>query len=378
MKVTVLQENLAKGLAIVGRAVAARSTLPILSNILVQTDGSRLKLSATNLEIGVTCWIGAKVDEEGATTVPARLLADFVNSLPAAPIEMTLNARTQSLNLKCDRNEAEIKGMEATDFPILPAVDGGVQFTLDAADLRSAVGQVSIAAAADESRPILTGILLDADPDTGRFTLAAADGFRLSVRTAALPGDLGTRIHVIVPARALIELTRISSDNAEPIQVALSERGNQILFRVPDIELVSQLIEGNFPDYEKIVPSEHTTRAVVNTRGLLNAARTASFFARDAANVVRIRLGTGPGGGTLTVSAQAAEVGENESELEASLEGGDLEIAFNAKYLMDLLNVAGTDQVALELTTSSSPGVFRPVDDGTFTHVIMPMHVPRA
>jgi DNA polymerase-3 subunit beta len=377
MKVTVLQENLAKGLSIVGRAVASRSTLPILSNILIETDGSRLRLAATNLEIGISCWIGAKVEDPGATTVPARLLAELVGSLPNEPISMELDTKAQSLDIKCDRSEAQIKGMEATDFPILPVVEGGVQFTFDPAELRSAVGQVSIAAATDESRPILTGILLDADPDTGRLTLAAADGFRLSVRTASLPGDLSERIHVIVPAKALIELGRISADSSEPIQVALSARGNQIMFRLPDVQLVSQLIDGNFPDYQKIVPDSHATRAVVNTGALLNAARIASYFARDAANVVRLKLDAADGG-SLTVSAQAADVGENESELAAVLEGDDLEIAFNAKYLMELLNVAGTDQVALELTTAASPGVFRPVDDGGFTHVIMPMHVPRA
>jgi DNA polymerase-3 subunit beta len=197
------------------------------------------------------------------------------------------------------------------------------------------------------------------------------------VRTASLPGDLSERIHVIVPAKALIELGRISADSSEPIQVALSARGNQIMFRLPDVQLVSQLIDGNFPDYQKIVPDSHATRAVVNTGALLNAARIASYFARDAANVVRLKLDAADGG-SLTVSAQAADVGENESELAAVLEGDDLEIAFNAKYLMELLNVAGTDQVALELTTAASPGVFRPVDDGGFTHVIMPMHVPRA
>jgi DNA polymerase-3 subunit beta len=377
MKVTVLQENLAKGLSIVGRAVASRSTLPILSNILIETDGSRLRLAATNLEIGISCWIGAKVEDPGAITVPARLLAELVGSLPNEPISMELDTKAQTLDIKCDRSEAQIKGMEATDFPILPVVEGGVQFTFDPAELRGAVSQVSIAAATDESRPILTGILLDADPDTGRLTLAAADGFRLSVRTAALPGDLSERIHVIVPAKALIELGRVSADSSEPIQVALSARGNQIMFRLPDVQLVSQLIDGNFPDYEKIVPESHATRAVVNTSALLNAARIASYFARDAANVVRLRLDASDGG-SLTVSAQAADVGENESELAAVLEGDELEIAFNAKYLMDLLNVAGTDQVALELTTAASPGVFRPVDDGGFTHVIMPMHVPRA
>jgi DNA polymerase-3 subunit beta len=346
----------------------------------VETDGARLKLSATNLELGITCWIGARVDEAGAITIPARLLTDFVNSLPAEPIDMNVDERSQSLHLQCGPYTADMKGMDATDFPILPAIDGGVQFTLDPDQFRDMVTQVSIAAATDESRPILTGVLVDADPDSGQLTLAAADGFRRSVRAAAIPGDLAEPIHVIVPAKALVELSRVSTDQTEPIHVALSSSGNQMLFRLQDVDVVSQLIQGNFPDYNKIVPESFTTRAVVNTRSLLNATRIASYFARDAANVVRMgfRPGNGAEGGVLEVSAQAAEVGENESELEAAVDGGGLEIAFNAKFLMDVLNVTGTDQVALELTTSSSPGVFKPVDDSGFTHVIMPMHVPRA
>jgi DNA polymerase-3 subunit beta len=379
MKVSCPQENLARGLAIVNRAVASRTTLPILSNILIETDDGRLRLAATNFEIGINCWVEARIDDQGAITVPARLLSDFVNSLPKEPVDFELNGKSHTLKVSAERYRAEIKGLDAADFPVLPTVEHGARFSVEAATLRSMITQASIAAATDESRPILTGILTVIDPDAGRMTLAAADGFRLSVRSAELEAPLDRRVSVIIPARALLELARISTDDDPPIEVAITDTQNQVLFRMPTVSLVSQLIPGNFPDYEKIVPPGHTTRAVVNSRAMLNAVRVASYFARDAANVVRLSLQPGDAltPGTLVVSAQAAEVGGNQSEIEASIEGGPMEIAFNAKYLMDVLGVIGSDQTAVELSTSSSPGVFRPVNDEAFTHVVMPMHLSR-
>jgi DNA polymerase-3 subunit beta len=379
MKVSCPQESLARGLAVVNRAVASRTTLPILSNILIETDEGRLKLSATNLEIGINCWIGARVEDQGAITVPARLLSDFVNSLPKEPVAFELNGKGQTLKVTADRYRAEIKGLDAADFPILPTVDQGLSFTMDAAALRAMISQVSIAAATDESRPILTGILTVVDPDAGRITMAAADGFRLSVRSAELDAALERSVSVIIPARALLEVARITTDEDPPVEIAITDNRNQILFRLESISLVSQLIDGNFPDYEKIVPPNHTTRAVVNTKSMQSAVRIASFFARDAANVVRLSFQPGDDlqPGMVVVSAQAAEVGGNQGEVEASIEGGAVDVAFNAKYLMDVLGVTGSDQLAIEVSTSSSPGVFRPVSEAAFTHVIMPMHLSR-
>lgn len=379
MKVSCQQEQLARGIGIVGRAVAARSTLPVLSNILIATDDSRLKLSATNLEIGITCWVPAKVETPGAVTVPARLLSDFVGSLPPERVTLDLTEETQTLTVAADRYHADIKGIDASDFPVLPTVDQGIRFTMSPKGLRETIGLVTIAAATDESRPILTGVLTEIDPDGGQLTLAAADGFRLSVLHAELDAPLESSLRVIIPARALSELSRIGADAEEPIEVAVTESLGQIMFRMKDVDLVSQLIDGSFPDYEKILPGDHSVQAIVNTRALHNAVKMASFFARDAANVVRIELrpGTELEPGTLVVTAQASEVGANESEIEASIEGGPLEIAFNAKYLMDILNVLGSDQASIELSSGSSPGVFRPVDNASFTHVIMPMHIGR-
>ncbi len=381
MRVSCLQENLAKGLAIVGRAVATRSTLPVLSNVKLETDNGRLRVSATNLEIGINCWIGAKVEEEGATTVPARLLTDFINSLPPERIDMELVVRTQELKLKCARFEANIKGIDATEFPPIPtADDGDNKVCLEPGKLRQMIEQVAFAAATDESRPILTGVLAKFQGD--QLTLAAADGFRLSVRTARLDEPVPEPISVIIPARALAELSRIVGQEAsgdQPIEVTITPARNQVLFHLPNVDLVSQLIEGNFPDYNQIIPKSHTTRTVVATAELLKATRVAFLFARDAANIVQldIKPGSELTPGHVTLSATSADLGGNVGQVDAQVDGEETEIAFNAKYLIDVLSVMDTEQVALETTTSSSPGVLRPVGSEDFVHVIMPMHISR-
>jgi DNA polymerase-3 subunit beta len=383
VKISCLQENLAKGLAIVGRAVATRSPLPILSNILLESDQGRLRLAATNLEIGINCWIGARIEEEGSTTVPARLLTEFVNSLPSGQIDMELTARTQTLNLKCARFEANIKGIDASEFPNVPTADniGGQaqgNLLLKSDVFRRAIDQVVFAAATDESRPILTGVLTQFHQ--GGLTLAAADGFRLAVTTADVGVDVDETISVIVPARALAEVNRVGGEQDAPIELIITPARNQILFHLKDVDLVSQLIDGNFPDYKQIVPKSYSTRTCVSTQELLKAVKVAFLFARDAANIVRIHVvpGSELSPGYMSVAATSTELGDNVSELDTTgISGDEIEIAFNARYLIDSLSVAGTAEVALETTTSSSPGVIRPVGGEDYLCVIMPMHITR-
>ena len=377
MRVSCLQENLAKGLSIVGRAVASRSTLPVLSNVLLAADNSRLKLSATNLELGIHCWVGAKVEQDGAITVPARLLMDFVNSLPPERIDMELQVRTQTLNLRCGHFEASIKGIDAQEFPIVSAPDEDDAIHVDAEVLRDMINQVSIAAATDESRPVLTGVLTEIVP--GSITMAAADGYRLSVRTSEFPSSADLEAKVIIPARALQELARVSGEEEEPIRLMVSPSRNQAFFRLGSIDLITQLIDGTFPDYRQIMPRSRNTRTVLNTAEFHKAVRLASLFARDSNNVVRLRLE--PEGelapGKVVVSATSAELGSNVSELEATIEGDPIEIAFNARYLAEVLGVIDSAEVALETSTPSSPGLITPVGGESFKHVIMPMHISR-
>jgi DNA polymerase-3 subunit beta len=378
MKISCLQENLAKGLATVGRAVATRSTLPVLSNILLETDEGRLRLAATNLEIGINCWIGAKVEEEGSTTVPARLLTEFVNSLPSGQIDMELTERTQTLNLKCARYEANIKGIDAGEFPDVPtaeSIGGQNSLHLEAETFRRMIEQVVFAAATDESRPILTGVL--AQFHQGGLTLAAADGFRLSVTSADVGADLDSAINAIIPARALAELSRVSGEQEDPIELVLTPQRNQILFHLSNTDLVSQLIDGKFPDYNQIVPKSHSTRSVVSTQELLKSVKVAFLFARDAANIIRFSVvpGTELAPGQIVITGTSAEFGDNVSEIDASIEGEAIEVAFNARYLIDALSVVGTPEVAMDTSNPSSPGVIRPMGGDDFLCVIMPMHI---
>ena len=377
MKVSCLHENLARGLGIVGRAVAARSTLPVLGNVLLSTEESRLRLSATNLELGITCWIGAKVHAEGSTTVPAKTFIDLVGTLPRERVDLELTARTQTLQVACAQFNNDIKCIDAQEFPILPSADEAQALELNVRDLRAMIDQVVFAAATDDARPVLTGV--EGKIEGGEVSFAAADGFRLALCNSALSTTDAVSISAIIPARGLAELARIVGNQDEPVTLTLPPGRGQAIFRAQDVELVSQLIEGNFPDYQQLIPESYSTRTVLATDRFLNACRAAQVFAREAAYAARlnIRPGNGSDTGSVEVSANAAETGSNESVVEATVEGDALEIAFNVRYLTDVLHVIDTPNVALETNGEASPGVIRPVGRNDFISVIMPMHIGR-
>jgi len=380
VRVSVLQENLAKGLSIVGRAVASRSTLPVLNNILLETDNSQLKLSAMNMEIAINCWVGAMIEDEGQITVPARLLSDFVNSLPNDRIDMELQTRTQTLHLHCAHYEANIKGIDATEFPIIPTYQasmGEPSVEVEPAKLRNMIDQVAFAASKDDSRPTFTGVYTHLDGD--RLTMAATDGFRLAVRSTVLEEPSPASIGVIIPARALSELSRIISavdlGQDDGVEVVFTEARNQVMFHLPGVDLVSQLIEANFPDYKKIIPTSYNTRAILDTGEFLNAMKVAYLFARDSAGSVRVTMQPGEVG-KVVLTATSAELGDNVSEIDAMIEGEEITATFNAKYMIEVLSVIDTPQVAFEVISATRPGVFRPVGAGEeeYVHVIMPMN----
>ncbi len=375
MKLSVLQENLQKGLNIVGRAVAARSTLPITSHVLMATDRGRLKLTATNLDIALSCWIGAQVEEEGAVTVPARLLTDFVGALAPDRIDVTLAPRARQLKLVSARNEATIGGMSADDFPAIPAVEDGGEVELDPVALRQAITQVVFAAATDDSRPVLTGVHTLVEGN--QCTLAAADGFRLSVHTLTLEKPAPDRIEVIIPARAMAELSRLIADVEEPVAMKLNAARTQVMFQLKNVEMVVQLIQGTFPNYSQLIPGQWATRARIEVAEFLRETRIASIFARDGSGIVRLQVAPGEelAPGRLTISARAEEIGDNKGEIDAAVEGEAAKIAFNGRYLQDVLQVLDGGQVLLETTSPSHPGVIRPSNQENYVHVVMPMFV---
>ncbi len=379
MKVTVLQENLARGLSIVSRAVSSRSTLPVLANILVATDEGRLRLSATNLELGITCWIGAKIEEEGSTTVPARTFSDLIGTLSEKNVDMSLNVRTQSLNLRCGPSVTDLKCIDAQEFPPMPVADLSLGLQINIADAKEMIQQVAFAASTDDARPILTGVLVTVNGDN--ITMAAADGFRLSVRKARLSSSVQRPLRAVIPASALRELARIASDGDQTLTLVLPPGRGQVIFRLRDAELVSQLIEGNFPDFEQIIPRRCDTRAVVSTAAFLKSCKQAEIFAREGSHIARIDINPGAElqPGTVEISGQSEETGHSQNVVDATIEGSPLLIAFNVRFLREVLEVIKTPNVALETSTQTSPGVVRPVGapdgQGEFIHVIMPMHL---
>jgi len=386
MKLSCLQENLNRGLGIVGRAVATRPTLPITNNVLLATDQSRLKLVATNLEMAISHWIGAKVEEEGAITIPARLLMEFISSLPSEKfgkkgekipevVDISLSPQTKTLGLRCARFEARISGIDAKDFPPIPKVDGGITTKVDVKELRRGISQVVFAAATEESRPVLTGV--DAQFDGDLLTLAAADGFRLAVYKLSIATKVKQKTEIIIPARTMAELNRLMADQEEAIEITVNPNKGQALLRLKGTELVSQLVQGTFPNYAQLIPQSFKTRAVVGVSDFLRATKTAAIFARDGSGIVRLIVAPGSEAmpGKMTISARSEELGEDVGEIDAIVEGEEAKIAFNGKYLTEVLSELREAQVALETTSPSSPGVLRPVGVDNYVHVIMPMFV---
>ena len=376
MKVTVLQENLARGLGIVSKAVSPRSTLPVLANILIASDEGRLRLSATNLEMGITCWIPARIEEEGSTTVPSRTFSDLVGTLPSDQVSLNLDVSTQSLNVRGGTSTNDIKCIDAQEFPPLPVPDLDGAMQINSGDFREMIHQVAFAASTDEARPVLMGVLIQVEND--KLTMAAADGFRLSVRNAVLSTPLPDPVSAIVPAQALKELARVAGDPEEPIYMVLPKGRGQVIFRVKDVEVVSQLIDGTFPDYNQIIPRSYKSRTLVSTASLLKACKQAEIFAREGSNVARFNIKNAQGEmqpSEVEISATSEETGKNETIVEATVDGGGLLIAFNVKFLREALEVIRTPNVALETSAPNAPGVVKPVGEDDFLHVIMPMHL---
>lgn len=375
MKVDVLQEKLKEALGIVGYAVTAKSSMPVLGNVLFATDNGKLRLEANNLVTGVTCWVGAVVHEEGTTTVPAKLLSDLVGGLPNDLIRMTLEDRTDSLQVVCANVDSMLKCISADNFHAIPRVDTHAVIQFDPTELRKAIDQVSFAAATDDTRPVLTGVLLRVRDSTATF--AAADGFRLAVKTLELGTPAADPFDAIIPGRALQSLSGILAAVEGMVDVMITPNGSHVLFHTEQVAFVSRLIEGKFPDFERIVPATHTTHMILPTSEFAKAVKLGSYFANASANIIKLTMepsnGTDPG--RMTISANAAEVGDNQSALDGTLSGDGGYIALNVKFLMEALAVIPSTQVAFQTQTPQSPGVLLPIGDDSLKVVVMPMTV---
>lgn len=367
MKVSCTQANLQKGLAIVSRGVTTRGTLPILANVLLVTDKGRLKLVTTDLEIAISTYIGAKVDADGTLTVPARLLQEFVLTNNDPTIE--LQTKDNTLQLKSEHYQANIKGLAAEEFPLIPEVKKEHNFALAALQFKEAIEQVVFAAANDETRPILTGVLITALKS--QLTLAATDSYRLAERKLALPKPIDTTLAAIVPARTINELSRIIDETIDMIEVGIGE--NQVQFSIGPTQLVSRLLEGKFPDYQQIIPQKTVAKAQVATAQLGNSIKMASFFAREVANNIKVKTNNKQ----LEIMAVSPQLGDAKSHVKAQIEGESLEVAFNAKFLSDGLAAIKSDNVSFELSGPLSPGLIKPAgktsDKNHYLYIVMPL-----
>lgn len=375
MRVTCLQENLHRALSTAGRAVAAKSTLPILGNFLLSAENESLVITATNLEMGIRYTIPAKVDELGRITLQARVLSDFVASLHSGEMELLNDQGPLTVLVRQASTQAHVRGIDPDDFPAwVENVGETVQLSLDSALLREAIDHVVFAAASDDSRPVLAGVQVESV--NGKLTLAAADGFRMSVRSLALEQALDEPLSIIVPARAMVEIARILGDASEPVTISVTRNQTQLHASLPDVMFFTRLIDGTFPDLRQIIPTSWDTRSVIPRDQMLDAARRAAIFARSANDIVKFEISPPSESlemGQITVTANAADTGDNRDDLDAQVEGEPTQIAFNGRYLTDVLSVMRAPSVALELRGANAAGVIKAEGSEDFIHVIMPM-----
>jgi DNA polymerase-3 subunit beta len=306
--------------------------------------------------------------------VPAKLFADFVNSLPPGEVQLSLNVRTKTLHVASASYEANIKGIDAEEFPPIPTVPEKPTTQITQSTLKRMVNEVAFVAATDDSRPVLTGVLTRLEGE--ELSFVAADPYRLGIRRGQLLQRVDPPIEVIIPARSLFELARIVGDDESPVDLAVTQNRSQVIFHAGDVDLVTRLIEGQFPNYRQVIPTSYSTRVVVEREELLKATKLASYFARDAANIVRLQVNPNDGAAPLVVSANAAEVGDNVSRVEASVEGNGMQIAFNARFLAEALSSLSAPEVVLELGGALAPGVLKIVGEDTYLHVVMPLRIP--
>jgi len=354
--------------------VSNRPNIPVLANVLIVAEKGKVKLSGTNLDIGVNTWLGADIAEEGSLTVSAKLLAEFVNSLSSGKIELI--QIKNNLEVKSVDNTAEFNVIPANDFPSVPKSEGNPIVKINALDFAEAVRQTAISTATDDSRPVLTGLLLEATER--KISLVGVDGFRLSKKI--LKVDLGPKedIKEIVPARSLMELEKIIrdlSDKETMLEIYLLESKNQMIFKVENTEFTTRMIEGEFPNYSQIIPNTKNVSFQVLKEELSNTVKIAGIFARNViGNKARFKFD--PEKKTLELFANVVDVGNNESKVTISKPEGDkLETAYNMKFLQDMINVINGDEILYESEGITSPGVFKDKDDPDFLHIIMPMRL---
>jgi DNA polymerase III subunit beta len=368
------QDTFAKYLNIASRIVTSKPGLPILNNVLFRTEKGKLLITVTDLEISLNTWIGADVQAEGSITVPAKQLSEFINSVSSEKIDIVLNGKT--LNIKAEGNIVDLNTMSPEDYPSIPSIKGNkAVFKINKDELVKTVNRVAFAAATDDIKPVLTGVKIEVEGDTASFV--ATDGLRLSRQIIKLEEGVEKNAEFLIPVKALQELAHIINDSEigegdDFVQVFYIEERNQVLFRFNDIDIMSRLIDGKFPEYKQIIPTGSKTKCLFGKEEFLSSLKVTNIIARTVLGN-KLILDIDAKKDTLTMSATQSDVGSNKSSLEGSISGDNLQIAFSARLLSDILNHINDEKVSFECSESVKPGVFKIEGDKTFIHLVMPM-----
>ncbi len=378
MKISCPRDLLADALSTISRAVATRGALPVLANILLRAEDGQLSLAATNTEVAMTQTLPCQVDSPGSITVPARLLVEYVATLPAGAAEIETDVERLELKISANRSGSTFKGIDAADFPPLPEVGDDAILTVDPAFLKRMI-DMTVGCCGDSSRPVLAGVCISIRPD--ELVLAAADGYRLAVNRLACDTGVDEVIDVVVPQGSMQELSRVLGNTRGDVDIAIAGERSHIQFDTGRVRLISNLIEEQYPNFESLIPKEHATRIVVNRQELEDAAKRAAIFARSGSRIIQLETEEPE---TLVVSANSAEVGNHVERLAASIEGDDALVAFNTRFMTDVVSLIGSaEAVEIKLSGSTNPGLFadqaddNETDKKRYSQVIMPMHVAR-
>jgi len=361
MKLQVTQENLNRALGTVAKVANTRNPLPVLANVLMKTSNNRLSLSATNLDIAITQYIGAKVSEEGSITVPARLMQDFINSLPSGIIELKLEETR--LHITTDQYNSVINGILADDFPVMPTISDGTKWALSSSLLKKGLQQVVFAASNDESRPVLTGVLIYTVG--GKLFMASTDSYRLAEKEI---GRSKADVNLLIPASAMQDLLRILGENDDDVQVTHDEQ--QVRFQVGDVELVARLLEGKYPDYRKLIPQKFTVSATLKRSDFLNVTKVSSLFARESAGSVTIEIDDSKQ--QLSIRSIASQLGENTATAVAKVSGSG-SVTLNSRYLLDALQAISGDDVVFGFNGKLEPTLLKDAASADYIHIVMPL-----
>lgn len=361
MKLQVTQENLNKALSSVAKVAGGRATLPILSNLLLKTEKNRLHISGTNLDIAISHQIGAKIQKEGAITIPARLTQDFISNLPAGVIG--LEQEDNKLHINAEKYQSTINGTPPDDFPVMPAIKDGATLKLPATTIKQGLAQVALAASSDEARPVLTGVYLHSHQ--GNLYAVATDSYRLAEKKL---DKTNQQLSLLVPASAINELLRVIDNNTETIELTYDEQ--QARFRADDTEIVTRLIDGNYPDYRKLIPSKFENTATLSKQDFVNITKVSSLFARESAGSVNIQLEGNKQ--EVSIKAVASQLGENTATASAKVKGQDT-ITLNSRYIIDALQALEGDEVTLSFNGKVEPSTLTSPSHKDYLHVIMPL-----